>query len=684
MISGQKVFPPSPFLASGAGMAPSADTGFRDDINALRALAVLLVLLFHFRVPGFSGGFIGVDVFFVISGYLMAAVIVTRLQAQTFGLGRFYLARAKRIVPAMAALICTLLVIGWWSLPQSDYRELASNSVYALSFIANIRFQRDAGYFAAASHDNWLLHTWSLAVEAQFYLLLPLLILLVWRFRPGQRPLLLVIASVLLISLTRSVWLAYNSPDSAFFLLQSRGWQLLSGAAVFLCSQHRFVSIAQRYPRRVSALGLVLILGTAMTVDAATVWPGLFAIAPVVGTALILLIARQSAWMQIAPLHYLGLSSYSIYLWHWPVFVALAFIGMANNVFAIIAGMAVAIGLGLISWRLIENPTRSSTRPALVLALIMLGTLTPAILIYQQQGIPGRLAPDVEIAAAEAQNYDSRRGQCLARNGFDFPWCQYGGDDIRAIVIGDSHAGAIFTAVARAAQLATSANDVANPNAGVRASGYNSCATLLDGNSVNNTAGCRAFNQFLRDQMQTLPASIPVIIVNRSSVYPLGSAVAENSDFRRPLVYYQRPQSRPSAQLTEQYSQDLIATACHFAEQRPVYLLRPIPEMQVDVPRTMARRQLLNRPSEVSISRADYQARHAAVWRAQDVAVQQCGVQVLDPTPALCDSERCYGSENGRPLYYDEDHLSEFGNKKLVPVFMGILGDGYGDGGNTF
>ncbi|MEX0740627.1 MAG: acyltransferase family protein [Pseudohongiella sp.] len=654
-------------------MAPSVDTGFRYDINALRALAVMLVLLFHFRVPGFGGGFVGVDVFFVVSGYLMTAMIVTRLQAQTFQLGRFYLARAGRIVPALAALIGTLLALGWWLLPQSDYHELADNSVYALIFIANIRFQRDAGYFAPASHDNWLLHTWSLGVEAQFYLLLPLFILLIWRIRPGQRQLLIFIVVVLLMSLARSVWLAYNSPDSAFFLLQSRAWQLLTGAAAFLLSQHRLVRQGPQFARLLSASGLLLILGTALTVNASTRWPGLLAIVPVAGTALILMTARQSAWMRLAPVHYLGLSSYSIYLWHWPVFVALAFLGMTDNALAIIAGMTLAIALGLLSWRVIENPTRRSRKPGTALTLIIAVTLVPAIWIDQLKGVPGRLSPAVEHAEAEARNFDDRRGECLARNGFDFPWCQYGGPDIQAIVVGDSHASTVFTAAALAVEQGTT-----NPGAGIRASSHNGCATLLDGNSIDNADGCRAFNRFLREQIQTMPAAIPLIIVNRSSIYHLGSAVPASDDFRRPLIFYQRRQSRPSAQLTQQYREDLIATACHFAEQRPVYLLRPIPEMPVDVPRSMARRHLLNRAGEVRLSRAAYDQRHAAVWQAQDQAAQHCGVRILDPTQALCDEEYCYGSEDGRPLYYDEDHLSEYGNKKLVPLFKN------GDGGNTF
>lgn len=655
----------------------SADKNFRHDINALRAIAVVVVLLFHFRVPGFAGGFAGVDVFFVISGYLMTSIIVNGLRTHNFSLWRFYVARARRILPALGALVAVLLFIGWWVLPQSDYRDLASNSLYALVFISNIRFQRDAGYFEAASHDNWLLHTWSLAVEWQFYLLLPVFIMLVWRFRQGQRHLLLIVIIGLLVSLARSVWLAYNNPDAAFFLLQSRAWQMLAGAAAFLLTQQPGFQSWQGNRRLATAsviLGLMLIAITVVKVDATTTWPGLAALAPVLGTALVLMAAKQSAWTRLAPVQYLGLSSYSIYLWHWPVFAALIFLGIASHPFAVVSGLVLSVALGTVSLTLIENPVRrvldpkpGYRTPALILSGFFI-VVTSATLIYLQQGVAGRLPPAAERAAAEALNVDDRRDECLVRGSADFPWCQFGGADIQAVVVGDSHASSLFTVVAEAVQ--RSESDQYNQQAGIYASSFNGCATLLRGSSRDDAAGCRAFNRFLVERLQSVPGDVPLIIANRNSIYHLGGNIRGDDDFERPLVFYGQPQSQPDAQLTQQYTQDLIETACHFAEQRTVFLLRPIPEMLVDVPRSMARRLLLNRSGEIRIARTAYQQRHAAVWQAQDEAAGQCGVRILDPTQYLCDSDYCYGTQNGRPLYYDEDHLSEFGNRKLLPLFL--------------
>ena len=155
---------------------------FRHDINGLRAWAVMAVVLYHFGVPGFAGGFVGVDVFFVISGFLMTSIIISGLEQGRFSLWSFYLARARRIIPALLVLCISLLVLGWFWLPSADYKMLGTHAATALAFVSNLKFWREAGYFDAASHEKWLLHTWSLSVEWQFYILLPLGCLLLWHW----------------------------------------------------------------------------------------------------------------------------------------------------------------------------------------------------------------------------------------------------------------------------------------------------------------------------------------------------------------------------------------------------------------------------------------------------------------------------------------------------------------------
>lgn len=178
---------------------------FRTDINGLRAYAVIAVLLFHFQIPGFSAGFLGVDIFFVISGFLMTTIIVRGLEKENFSIWKFYMARVRRIVPALMVLIATLLVLGWFFLPTPDYQALGSQSAYASAFISNIYFWRSSGYFDAAAHEKWLLHTWTLGVEAQFYLLLPVLLTILWKIKPVAKTLFWGLVFALFASLALSV-----------------------------------------------------------------------------------------------------------------------------------------------------------------------------------------------------------------------------------------------------------------------------------------------------------------------------------------------------------------------------------------------------------------------------------------------------------------------------------------------
>ncbi len=213
-------------------------TKFREDINGLRAWAVVIVILFHFGVPGFSGGFIGVDVFFVISGFLMTRIVIRGLENNKLSIIDFYMARARRIIPALLALCTVLLGLGWFVLVPPDYEKLGSHAVSSAAFVSNIKYWAETGYFDSASHEKWLLHTWSLSVEWQFYILLPVALWAVWRVKPGRSAQIWAIATCLLASLLASVLTTAHSPATAFFMLHTRAWEMLSGGLVFLLSHH--------------------------------------------------------------------------------------------------------------------------------------------------------------------------------------------------------------------------------------------------------------------------------------------------------------------------------------------------------------------------------------------------------------------------------------------------------------
>lgn len=329
---------------------------YRTDINGLRAIAVVAVVLYHFGIPGFSGGFVGVDVFFVISGFLMTGIIISGLERSSFSLWDFYLARARRIVPALLVLCASLLLLGWFSLPSLDYKALATHVATALAFVSNIQFWKEAGYFDVASHEKWLLHTWSLSVEWQFYILLPLGSLLVWRIL-GPRALSWALMALGVGSLLLSLYASQRWPTPAFYLLPTRIWEMLSGGLVWwLTRQNR---LNTKLSKLMEGVGLLLIGLAILLYDTGLAWPGHAALVPVVGAMLVLAANRQKSWVTnnfIA--RHLGASSYSIYLWHWPLVVILNYLGESNNPILIVSCIALSIIMGELSYRLIENPSR--------------------------------------------------------------------------------------------------------------------------------------------------------------------------------------------------------------------------------------------------------------------------------------------------------------------------------------
>ncbi len=323
------------------------------------------MVCYHFALPGFGGGFIGVDLFFVISGLLMTGIITRALergQPPAF-IVRFYLARAVRIVPALAVVCSALLVAGWFVLPKDEYLRLGQHIVASLGFFSNMTYWREAGYFDAASHDKWLLHTWSLSVEWQFYLVLPLALWLVWKVRPGRRALAAFIAVALAASFALSVAFTPTKPTSAFFLLPSRCWEMFAGGLVFLAAD-RFGTLGLRARRLVEWVGIGLVVGSIAGFSSTSPWPGWRAGVPVVGTMLVLVAARSDSWLTGSRIaQWLGTCSYSIYLWHWPIVATLAYFDLHHEPSMLVLGLFATLVLGRVSYRLVEHRAkRAMTR----------------------------------------------------------------------------------------------------------------------------------------------------------------------------------------------------------------------------------------------------------------------------------------------------------------------------------
>lgn len=640
-------------------MAGSGALEFRKDINGLRAYAVMAVLFYHFDVARITGGYAGVDVFFVISGFLMTAIILPRVESGRFSLSGFYLARVRRILPALAVLCITVLAFGWFFLAPYLYASLGKNAGASLLFISNFTYNRAGGYFAAPAHDNWLLHTWSLSVEWQFYLLYPLLLLALAQLSKASRGLTgAALLGTLLVSWAFGVYLTEAKPTSAFFMLPSRAWELLAGSLVYLYAA-RPLPEKLRQPAEIA--GLALIALTMVTLDRSTPWPGFSALLPVLGACLVLLAARQeSPWTGNALAQCLGRWSYSIYLWHWPLVVGLGYFGLGGEWPWLLGAMATSVVLGALSYRFVEQPSarwlrglepRHGWRAAVAGFSLAFGF---AAYVHFDHGVAQtfRLPEAVLVAAGEKEN----KGE-LTKCNTPQSQCVLGSGPTLAVVWGDSHAIAAVNGVAEAAGRA---------GGSILFFGQQACPVVFGARSghAKSPDFCRNFNDMVFDRLRTMDPAIPVVIIHRAGTY------IEPGE--RQLFFGERA-PHTAGERWSVYERHLVDSLCRVAATRPVHVMLPIPEMPYDVPAVMSRSLILHSSApQPTQSLAEYRGAHAKLISALEKARTRCGIHLLDPLPYLCDGSHCSGALNGRPLYSDDNHLSNTGAGLLAGLYSQV------------
>lgn len=443
---------------------------YRPEIDGLRALAILPVVFYHAGLAPFTGGFVGVDVFFVISGYLITSIILHERRAGHFSLMGFYARRIRRILPAFAVMMAASFPVALVVLGPAAMQEFAGSLAASIAFIANIYFLKVSGYFSTGAEFKPLVHNWSLSVEEQYYLLFPAGLLLTWRI--GPRLQVLLFAALALASFAVAQWqVQQGDADAAFFLLQSRVWELLLGglAAVLLLSgtsdpaHHRYAGAA-------ALLGMALILVAVFAYDDRTPFPGLAALLPCLGALLVILFAAPSnaagRLLGLRPVVFIGLISYSLYLWHQPLLAFTRIATGSESHWLMLAVVVACFPVAAASWRFVETPARHMAMPRLRLfgtaaaAMALLGTLGLAgwassgfsdayaryrldaatranYLRHVQQTLRGTTVDDAcHFHAGRPQpGLDARFDGCFARYGK------------AVVVIGDSHASNIYRAL---------------------------------------------------------------------------------------------------------------------------------------------------------------------------------------------------------------------------------------------
>ncbi len=637
---------------------------FRQDINGMRAIAVLAVVAFHFGFAALSGGFVGVDIFFVISGFLMTGIVVARHEAGTFSLPGFYLDRGRRIIPPLAVLVAVLLAGGTaWLLPQA-LLVLGKQAASAMLFVSNMLFWREAGYFDTDSETKWLLHTWSLSVEWQFYILYPLIVVPLLRI--GGRRLLLAGLGVLFVaSLLLSVRLSVTQPSAAFFLLPTRAWEMLAGGLVFLLP-----SLPSRIARAGQVAGLALI-AVALFVARAEGWPGWLATVPVLGSALLIAADRRTSRVTGNPVvTWIGLRSYSIYLWHWPVAVLLVTNDRLADPRLALAGCAVSLLLGHGSYQWVERfgkrggkrphihvATRwASLRSHAAIALLVVAVAIGGGALWAMRGLPMRFSPEVRALDQDIQPGGPFSKACFSVvRGVPEP-CLVRvepGKPTRAALtlIGDSHseaaAGGVAAALARAV-----------PGGGLAFNGYASCLPVLGAGSPDPENQCAAFNaRFL--EPQTRPRTTPLLLIGHW----------QGAIDRRSVSF----DGTRTPATPEVLRRRIIESSCRLAKAGPTWILLPTPSFDRPVA-TAFQVNLARDPATPDIRQplATYLGQNRQSRAILAEAAQRCGVRLLDPVPLLCSGGACFGTRDRRAVIRDEDHLTEYGSRFLIPLYARI------------
>jgi peptidoglycan/LPS O-acetylase OafA/YrhL len=620
-------------------------------------------MIYHFAPSLLSGGFAGVDIFFVISGFLMTGIVCNALQEGRFSPTGFYLARARRTLPALIVMVVVLLVTGWFLLMPSEYQMLGRHARDSLLFTSNLRYLAEAGYFDAASHDKWLLHTWSLSVEWQFYLFYPVIVMLLHRFARQRDALLQLHLLALAASLAFCLYLTKTSPDKAFYWLPSRAWQLLAGGVVFLVAQQCVFSA--RTSLWMQHAGMALIVGTLLFATPSVAWPGYLAIPCVTGTALILLAHRSGARLLASPVaQWLGTRSYSIYLWHWPLVALFNHYDVLHVMAWKTGGLALSLLLGHLSYNMIETPSqnflgRRSRRVhaiAITSCIFVVCTVAQAI---RTSGFPDRLSADAQAIDQVRQDRNPRQKECLGNP----KGCIFGGSDVALLVAGDSHADAMVNAVVAAAP---------DENQGLYFLGASEClfsqgARRSDGN--NDT--CDRVRDSLFRADAAYPGT-PLLLINYLRIYLYGSKSSETTE-KQPRVYFSDPVDSMTPAFLEEFRQDYLDSVCKLGKSRPVYILKPVPDMPTDIPLQTGRNTLRGQPTDIRVPVSETETKNREINRLLTEAATTCGARIIDPYPILCPGGECRSERDGLPIYIDDNHLSLTGAASLTPLFSPLF-----------
>jgi peptidoglycan/LPS O-acetylase OafA/YrhL len=654
--------------------------GYRPDIDGLRAVAVLPVVLFHARIAGFEGGFIGVDVFFVISGYLITGILLDDLRQESFSILRFYERRIRRIFPALFVIFFFCLVVAYEIFLPLDFEKFANSLLAATFFSSNVLFWFESGYFDAPSELKPLLHTWSLAVEEQFYIFFPIFLFVIWRFARSR--LIPITATILVLSFLIGVWQVRVEPSGAFFLPPARIWELMLGALLAMGAVPRFGGATVH--QAASVLGLGLIAWGVFAFSPQTSFPGESALFPCLGAGLLIYSGgcHQSLVYRILAtkgMVFIGKISYSLYLWHWPLLVFANYYAVSELTALETASIiAVSLALSAASWRYVESPFRGRQpilrRPALfaLAGSAMSAAAALAIVVAVGDGLPRRVPAEVVQLANGATDKDPGRQKCENRS----PWqirnrvmCLVGAQgsgEPSFVYWGDSQAEAYFAAFGEAAREAGRAGWYATRPG---------CPSLFGVSLIRPGFDeiCIALSKEVEALIADSHSVDTVFLASAWSLYATGQRYAPEKG-PDVLIQDERTVEPSLAENRRVFREGLERTVKRLHELgKKVVVVASAPEVGWYVPSVLALAKWFDRPLDIRPRLEDYLARQTSVFQQFREVQERYGVQVVYPHEPLCNSEYCEVSRDGKSLYYDFTHLNNAGNRVVKDIFGPVL-----------
>jgi len=646
---------------------------YRPDVDGLRAVAVLSVMFFHLKSSLFTGGFVGVDVFFVISGYLITTIIVREIAEGSFSIANFYERRFRRILPALIVVMAATLVAGSFLLTPGNLIDLGHSAAATAVFCANILFFMQSGYFAGPAELKPLLHTWSLAIEEQYYIFFPLMLMLIARFDAARYFRWLL--AIGLASFAMCVMATKFDASAAFYLIPTRAWELFIGSILAL---HVLPAPGKRYVREPMALcGVAMIAWAVFAYTRDTPFPGVAAALPTLGTALVIQAgvggrSVVSSVLSLRPIVFIGLISYSLYLWHWPIIVYTRLCSITEPGPLAIALMLLAtFAAAILTWAYVETPFRRRRllpRRRGLIATSFAALLTmfcSGMVLAVEDGLPHRDAR-FEPSDPEWAHWDG----CAKRTSSRFTaadLCAIGapGRSPSFLVWGDSHARALASGIDRSAR-SFGAN-------GVIASRL-ACPPLLEIERPERDS-CEQFNEQVLRIVAADTRIRTVILVGRWALSTKGSRYKQESGESIRLVDLLAPTDAASNPVL--FERGLERTVAKLrALDRKVVIVRPVPEVGYDVPSYVFSARITGRDLNPIIAPKVQEYRDRT--REVDSTFSKLGglrlASFVDPATLLCNDTICPVTARGMALYRDDDHLSTYGSKVVSPIFDEVFG----------